>query len=124
MMAWHGVEVAAAESPRPGLLGNTAIDAPTLQVMTAYIAVAIAVLIGAGLRLRTPLQRYPVVRGLLVLVLVIVASTLVAFMRLPVLQPFVELSTPPWWLWLLALVWMVLGAALEWGRQQIDKLPK
>jgi predicted tellurium resistance membrane protein TerC len=92
--------------------------------MTAYIAVAIAALIGAGLRLRTSLQRYPVVRGLLILVLVIVASTLVAFMRLPVLQPFVELSTPPWWLWLLALVWMVLGAALEWGRQQIDKLPK
>jgi hypothetical protein len=45
-------------------------------------------------------------------------------MRLPVLQPFVELSTPPWWLWLLALGWMVLGAALEWGRQQVDKLPK
>jgi hypothetical protein len=60
---------------------------------------------------------------LLALVLLVVASTLVAFMRVPSLRPLAGLSSPPDWLWLVVVAAMVLAALLEYGRQQIDRIP-
>ena len=96
----------------------------SLQVTTAYIAAGVAALVGAGLRLRSSTRRYPLGRVLLALVVTAVAAILVALPRMARLQPFVELSAPPWWLWALALVLMGLAALLEWGRQQVDRLPQ
>lgn len=107
-----------------GLLSHGAPDAGALQVATAYIAVAIAVLIGVGLRLRSATWHDPFSRALLVIVVVAVASTLVAFMRVRPLHSFAALSAPPTWLWLLAIAWMLLGGVFEWGRQKVDQLPK
>jgi magnesium-transporting ATPase (P-type) len=119
-----GVPIGDADPRASALFGDPAPDPEHLQVVTAYLATGIAALVGAGLRLRTSARGYPLGRALLALVLVIVASTLVAFMRVPSLQPYVELSSPPWWLWLVVVGVMGLAALLEWGRQQVDQIPK
>jgi magnesium-transporting ATPase (P-type) len=124
MMLALGFEARPGDLERASFFGDSDTRADDLQVMTAYIATAIAILVGSGLRLRTSARHYPFGRALLALVLVAVASTLVAFMRIPSLKPFVELASPPWWLWLVAVLAMALAALLEWGRQQIDRLPK
>jgi Ca2+-transporting ATPase len=122
MMAQLEVPINDTDLTASALFGGS-IPAGSLQVMTAYIATGIAVLLGAGLRPRTSVRRYPLGHVLLALVLVVVASTLVAFMRVPSLRPIAELSSPPDWLWLVVVAAMVLAALLEYGRQQIDRIP-
>ena len=124
MMNAQGMRPSPNDLPALALFTGAASHAQDLQVITAYIATGVAVLLGAGLRLRASSRRYPLGRAILALVLVGVASTLVAFMRLPSLRPIAELSSPPWWLWLVVVGAMLLAALLEWGRQRIDRLPK
>ncbi|MDQ3900432.1 MAG: cation-translocating P-type ATPase C-terminal domain-containing protein, partial [Actinomycetota bacterium] len=122
MMAQLEVPTNDIDLTSSALFGGN-VSAGSLQVMTAYIATGIAVLLGAGLRPRASARRYPLGHILLALVLVVGASTLVAFMRVPSLRPLAGLSSPPDWLWLVVVVAMALAALLEYGRQQIDRIP-
>ncbi len=123
-MAVFDVRAGNDDLAASALFGGSGLGAGQFQVMTAYITTGIAMLIGAGLRLRRSNRRSPYSRALVALVLVAVAAILVAFMRLPLLGSFATLSSPPWWLWSIAVAAMVLAAVLEWGRQQIDRIPK
>jgi hypothetical protein len=124
MMSVLGVPIDGADPRASVLFGGSAPDPENLQVVTAYLATGIAALVGAGLRLRTTARGYPLGRFLLALVLAVVASTLVAFMRVPSLQPYVALSLPPWWMWVVVVGVLGAAALLEWGRQQVDQIPK
>lgn len=106
--------------------GSSALDhySGYPNIATAYLAAGLAALVGAGLRLRSSARPYPFGRALFALVLIGIATTLVAIARLPTLQPLVELSSLPWWLWTVAVLCMLVAALLEWGRQQVDHLPK
>jgi predicted MFS family arabinose efflux permease len=94
------------------------------QITTAYIAAGLAALVGAGLRLRSSGRRYPFGRALVAILLIGMTATLIVLTRSATLQPFVALSSPPWWLWVVAGVAMVAAALLEWGRQKVEQIPQ
>jgi len=106
----------------PLLAENVRAEYP--QITTAYIAAGLAALVGAGLRLRSSEQHYPFGRALIAIVLIGMTATLLVLTRSATLQPFVALSPPPWWLWVVAGVVMVAAALLEWGRQRVDRIPQ
>lgn len=94
------------------------------EITTAYMAAGLAALVGAGVRLRSSQRLYPFGRALIAIVLGGMTITLLALTRSATLQPFVALSTPPWWLWIVAGLAMVSAALLEWGRQKVEHIPQ
>jgi magnesium-transporting ATPase (P-type) len=124
MMLARGIGLDGGDLEWNAPLLDEVINSHYPQITTAYIAAGLAALVGAGVRLRSSERRYPFGRALIAIVLIGMTVILIAVTRSRTLQPFVPLSTPPWWVWLVAGLAMVAAALLEWGRQKVEQLPQ